>query len=187
MRPRQACCWREQFFLPHQNSEKDDAMVGTLVVSLPSAHTGGELVVEHGGESVTYRVPREELSFVAFYADCRHEVKPVKSGYRVTLTFNLLAESEADAQGAEPVADLAHCLSGHFTTPATRRYGRGGLDPPNRLVFLLDHEYTQQGLSWNLCVPKTSSTSCDQAVLVDQASGAGLPSDAVPVEIDRFG
>ena len=39
-----------------------------------------------------------------------------------------------------------------------------------------------------LCVPKTSSTSCDQAVLVDQASGgAGLPSDAVPVEIDRFG
>jgi hypothetical protein len=38
-----------------------------------------------------------------------------------------------------------------------------------------------------LCVPKTSSTSCDQAVLVDRASGAGLPSDAVPVEIGRFG
>jgi hypothetical protein len=43
------------------------------------------------------------------------------------------------------------------------------------------------GLLQHLCVPKTSSTSCDQAVLVDQASGAGLPSDAVPVEIDRFG
>src|SRR4249920_3971855 len=28
-----------QFFLPHQDSEKHDAMVGTLVVSLPSAHT----------------------------------------------------------------------------------------------------------------------------------------------------
>jgi hypothetical protein len=38
-----------------------------------------------------------------------------------------------------------------------------------------------------LCVPKTSSRSCDQAVLVDQASGVGLPSDAVPAEIDRFG
>ena len=107
-----------QFFLPHQDSEKADAMVGTLVVSLPSAHTGGELVVEHGGRSVTYRVLREKLSFVAFYADCRHEVKPVRSGYRVTLTFNLLAGSEADAQGAGPVADLAHCLTGHFTTPA---------------------------------------------------------------------
>ena len=40
-----------QFFLPHQDSEKDDAMVGTLVVSLPSAHTGGELVIEHAGQT----------------------------------------------------------------------------------------------------------------------------------------
>src|SRR6266542_3937840 len=138
-----------QFFLPPQDSEKDDAMVGTLVVSLPSAHTGGELVVEHGGQSVTYRTSKKELSFVAFYADCRHQVKPVRSGYRVTLTLNLLADSETGAQGAGPVGDLAHCLTGHFTTPATRRYGRAGLGPPNRLVFLLNHEYTQRGLNWN--------------------------------------
>ncbi len=137
-----------QFFLPHQDSEKDDAMVGTMVVSLPSAHTGGELVVGHGGESVTYRTSKEELSFVAFYADCRHEVRPVKSGYRVTLTFNLFADSEAVAQGAGPVADLAHCLTEHFTTPATGRFGRTDLGPPNRLVYLLDHEYTQRGLNW---------------------------------------
>src|SRR5713101_7435191 len=138
-----------QFFLPHQDSEKDDAMVGTLVVSLPSAHTGGELVVEHGGQSVTYRTSKEELSFVAFYADCRHQVKPVKSGYRVTLTLNLLAAGETGAQGAGPVGDLAHCLTEHFATPATPRHGRTDLDPPNRLVYLLDHEYTQRGLSWN--------------------------------------
>ena len=36
----------------------------------------------------------------------------------------------------------------------------------------------------HLCVPKTSSTLCDQAVFVDEASGVGLPSDAEPVEID---
>jgi len=105
-------------------------MVGTLVVSLPSAHTGGELVVEHGGESVTYRTSKEDLSFVAFYADCRHQVRPVKSGYRVTLTLNLLADSEPGAQGAGPVADLAHCLTEHFTTPATRRHGRTDPAPP---------------------------------------------------------
>ena len=28
-------------FLPHQDSEKDDTMIGTLVVSLPSSHTTG--------------------------------------------------------------------------------------------------------------------------------------------------
>lgn len=31
----------DQFFMPHQDSEKDDEMVATLVVSLPSVHTGG--------------------------------------------------------------------------------------------------------------------------------------------------
>ena len=138
-----------QFFLPHQDSEKDDAMTGTLVVSLPSAHTGGELVVQHGGQSVRYRAPKEDLSFVAFYADCRHEVRPVKSGYRVTLTFNLLADGEAGAHVAGPAADLAHCLTEHFTGPATRRYGGADLGPPNRLVYLLDHEYTQRSLNWN--------------------------------------
>ena len=124
-------------------------MVGTLVVSLPSAYTGGELVVEHGGESVTYRTSKQDLSFVAFYADCRHEVKPVTSGYRVTLTFNLLADGKADTQGSGPAADLAPCLTEHFAAPATPRHGHAGLDPPNRLVYLLDHEYTQRGLSWN--------------------------------------
>ena len=138
-----------QFFLPHQDSEKDDAMVGTLVVSLPSAHTGGELVVGHAGESKAYRASKEELTFVAFYADCRHEVTPVRSGYRVTLTFNLLSGDEAPTQAACPVTELAHCLTEHFTTPATPRYGDRDLDPPNRLVYLLDHEYTERGLNWN--------------------------------------
>jgi hypothetical protein len=138
-----------QFFLPHQDSEKDDAMAGTLVVSLPSAHTGGELVVGHAGESKAYRVSKEELTFVAFYADCRHEVTPVRSGCRVTLAFNLLSGDEAPAQAAGPVTELAHCLTEHFTTPVTPRYGGLDLDPPNRLVYLLDHEYTERGLKWN--------------------------------------
>jgi 2OG-Fe(II) oxygenase superfamily len=138
-----------QFFLPHQDSEKDNAMVGTLVVSLPSAHTGGELVVGHAGESKAYRASKEDLTFVAFYADCRHEVTPVRSGYRVTLTFNLLCGNEAPRHAAGPVTELAHCLTEHFATRATPRYGGRDPGPPKRLVYLLDHEYTQRGLDWN--------------------------------------
>jgi hypothetical protein len=137
-----------QYFLPHQDSEKDDAMVGTLVVSLPSAHTGGELVIDHAGQSNAYRASKEELTFVAFYADCRHQVTPVRSGYRVTLTFNLLAAAQAPVPEEGPATELVHCLTEHFTTPATRRYGSRDLGPPTRLVFLLDYEYTQRGLSW---------------------------------------
>jgi hypothetical protein len=138
-----------QFFLPHQDSEKDDAMVGTLVMSLPSAHTGGELVIDHAGESTAYRASKEELTFVAFYADCRHQVTPVRSGYRSTLTFNLLADTETSPPETGPATELARCLTEHFTTPATPRYGARDLGTPNRLVFLLDHEYTQRGLDWH--------------------------------------
>jgi hypothetical protein len=53
------------------------------------------------------------------------------------------------------------------------------------IADLLADTYTDGFLV--VCVPKTLSRSCDQAVLVDQASGVGPPSDAVPAEIDRSG
>ncbi|MDX3380182.1 2OG-Fe(II) oxygenase [Streptomyces niveiscabiei] len=160
-----------QFFLPHQDSEKEDSMVGSLVVSLPSHHTGGELVVEHAGRSVTYKASRERLTFTAFYADCRHEVKPVTSGYRITLTMNLLAEPvrPVGEPGGSPVADLAQCLTEHFTQPAEDRYGYGRTkpEPPGRLVYLLDHEYTQRGLDWD----RLKGVDATRADLLRQAAG----------------
>jgi putative transposase len=40
---------------------------------------------------------------------------------------------------------------------------------------------------FSLCVPITSSTSCHQAIFVDQATDLSSSSDAVQVEIDRLG
>jgi 2OG-Fe(II) oxygenase superfamily len=146
-----------QFFLPHKDSEKGDGMVATLVVTLPAAFKGGALVVEHQGEKVVHRGSRERLSFVAFYADCQHEVRPVKEGYRITLTYNLIldgADAAKAAGTAEPAAvdALAQCLRGHFETPLPSRRRRDGdppEQPPSRLVYLLDHEYTEHGLAWS--------------------------------------
>src|SRR4051794_28508713 len=61
------------FFLPHRDGEKLDRMVATLVVVLPSAYRGGELVVRHEGEEQTVDFTRVKNSsnlvhFVAFYA-----------------------------------------------------------------------------------------------------------------------
>jgi hypothetical protein len=138
-----------QFFLPHQDSEKDDAMIGTLVVSLPSSHTGGELVIGHNGKSVAYQASPTEVSVAALYSDCRHEVKPVRTGYRVTFTCNLLLDSDpAGDVPVEPSAEAARYLTEHFTTRVSRWEG-DDQEPPNRLVYLLDHEYTQRGLSWD--------------------------------------
>lgn len=42
------------FFMPHQDSEKAPGMFGTLIICLPSAHQGGELVLEHGRDKITF-------------------------------------------------------------------------------------------------------------------------------------
>jgi 2OG-Fe(II) oxygenase superfamily len=159
-----------QFFVAHQDSEKDDTMIGTLVVTLPSAHTGGELVIEHGGEATTYRGSKSALSLVAFYADCRHEILAVKSGHRITLTYNLLlrGDTSGSVTGADAaVSELARCLDEHFATRVTNRYSRAETDPPKRLVYLLDHEYTARGLSWS----RLKGTDASRVSLLRAAAG----------------
>ncbi len=141
---------RNQHFLAHQDSEKDDSMVGTLVVTLPSRYTGGELMVGHNEEWKAYRGSMTALSLVAFYADCRHEVLKVQSGYRITLTYNLLLHGDTSRpEGDErTIAELAGLLRGHFRTPVPRYYGGPAVGPPSRLIYLLDHEYTTRALTW---------------------------------------
>jgi hypothetical protein len=140
-----------QFFLPHQDSEKADEMVGTLVVTLPSTFQGGALVVEHQGEKATYRGSKKFLSFVAFYADCQHEVRPVKQGYRIALTYNLMRERDragslpGGVETAPEIVDaLVEGLRQHFETPrpSSRTWDKDAPleDPPNRFVYLLDHQ-----------------------------------------------
>ena len=139
-----------QHFLAHQDAEKDDSMVGTLVVTLPSSYSGGELMVGHNEEWKAYRGSKTALSLVAFYADCRHEILKVTSGYRITLTYNLLLHGDTSRPEGEDgtAAELAGLLREHFSTPVPRYYGAAATDPPNRLVYLLDHEYTPRGLNW---------------------------------------
>ena len=139
-----------QHFLAHQDSEKDDSMVGTLVVTLPSSYTGGELMVGHNEEWKACRGSKTALSLVAFYADCRHEVLKVTSGYRITLTYNLLLHGDTSRPEGDggTAAELADLLREHFSTPVPRYYRGPAADPPNRLVYLLDYEYTPRGLNW---------------------------------------
>src|SRR5207237_1120219 len=81
------------FFAPHRDTEKVEGMFATLVVCLPSRHEGGTLIVRHDRESkeVDFGGAQGEfkVQYAAFYADCRHEIKPVTKGYRVCLVYNL--------------------------------------------------------------------------------------------------
>lgn len=139
-----------QFFKPHQDSEKLDGMVATLVIILPSPHIGGDLIVHHKQHSTHFEsesLMPQSLKCAAFYADCKHEVKPVKQGYRIALTYNLVLKSKA--------ANNATISTKHHNsalTQALKDYFAGSLDDsdPISLVYLLDHSYSEHSLRWPL-------------------------------------
>lgn len=135
------------FFLPHRDSEKAPGMFGTLLIQLPSQHTGGELRIRHGNREVCIDLSAtdcSELGFAAFYADCEHEVRPVESGHRLCLVFNLLREAASDASaGSAPdydaeVAQAARLIGEAFAAE----------DAPRKLVWLLEHQYSQAELAF---------------------------------------
>ena len=142
------------FFKPHQDSEKIEGMIATMVVVLPSQHAGGELVVEHNGCQYVFDSAKQKalLQIFSFYADCRHEVKQLKTGYRVALTFNLIL---GDYQGEmkslmERDFDkrVNSALKHYFATRSCIPSWHQNDKNPIKFVYLLDHEYTESGLSW---------------------------------------
>ncbi len=144
-----------QFFKPHQDSEKHDDMVATLVVVLPSEYSGGTLTVEHQGETKSFRrlaSQSTELAMLAFYADCYHAVSPVTRGVRVVLTYRLAVVNRDDKVRPQTHSTLVHALADalktYFSNTIVKPYSKREPAPPQRFVYLLDHEYTQHSLAW---------------------------------------
>lgn len=87
--------------MPHKDTPKGETHIGTLLVGLPSAFTGGELILRHNGEEATIdwatgsatRSPEAETSlelpWVFFYSDVEHEILHVQSGHRLTLAYDI--------------------------------------------------------------------------------------------------
>lgn len=166
------------FFLPHRDTERDDAMIGTLVVVLPCPHRGGALTVEHAGTTRRFTsadMPPDELLLIAFYGDCLHEVRRVTEGHRIVLSHELHFEPEtragrtmarrsandtvpdepdrpARAGAGAPVAAKATSREDALLDRVLPRFferdGPGGEPPPHRLVYLLDHQYSRGSLDW---------------------------------------
>ena len=82
-------------FRSHIDTPKSKEMFGSLVVCLPYQFTGGSLVTCHRGDKVvfdwssTIDQPTRKIKWALFFSNIEHEILPVTSGYRVTLTYNL--------------------------------------------------------------------------------------------------
>ncbi|KAM6514007.1 hypothetical protein FALCPG4_015191 [Fusarium falciforme] len=134
-------------FKAHTDTEKIPGMFGTLVVSLPSAHQGGDLVLKHCGEKKVFKTSEWAQSFACWYSDVSHEVLPVTSGYRWVLTYNLaldqtLPRPSATGLQLSQFRPLRHTLRRWLAEDQESRKQKF-------LYHILDHDYTEANASLN--------------------------------------
>jgi len=138
------------FFKPHRDSEKSPGMFGTLVVCLPSPHRGGDVVLTHSKDLHEFKTaPHSDfgMSFAAWYSDVLHEVKPVTSGHRLVLTYNLIRRKGAPIQVPPSMASYKDRLV--KVLERYRSYADKHPSPPY-LVHKLEHQYSEKSLRSDL-------------------------------------
>jgi hypothetical protein len=138
------------FFVNHRDTEKSAGMFATLIVALPSLHTGGELEIRHRGRDVQLDLrcaDFSELAWVAFYADCVHEVLPIISGCRLVLVYNLLRPGKGRLP-RPPWYDQETTAMGQLLRRWSEPSASTSQDLPARLVYPLEHAYTPAELSF---------------------------------------
>ena len=168
-------------FVDHRDTEKVPGMFATLVIVLPSVHSGGELVVRHlGREVVIDQRPEEpsEVGFAAFYADCVHQVRPVIAGYRVTLVYNLRFLDQRrppQAPDYREVEGRVANLLGSWTDAEGE---------PDKLILPLEHAYTPAELSFGTLKGADAGVA---SVLVKAAAEADCDLHLALVSIEESG
>nr|XP_023025727.1 uncharacterized protein LOC111513730 [Leptinotarsa decemlineata] len=143
-----------QFFKEHRDSEKIKNMVATLVIVLPSHHVGGNLIIKHNNYKHTFsseNICENNARCICFFSDCLHEVKEIKDGFRVVLTYNIILDIN------ESIDDKP--LHNKYLEDAVREYFHDEVNQANyskkkkeskKLIFLLNHSYSEHSLNWHL-------------------------------------
>ena len=160
-------------------------MFGSLVIVFPTPHEGGALklrapIREHEqgeGETSTSewtfdssallaQQDRPSIAYVAFFSDVEHEVMPVTSGHRVTITYNLYYA--ADTSDDPPPAELASISTNERSFKNALRAAladQSFLPTGGNLMFSLRHEYPLATHYGEPDRPRTQAREAGQAAL----------------------
>ena len=135
-------------------------MLGSLIVVLPNAFTGGELIVRAptGSGNMASEAVEETLydftdksastmQYVAFYGDCCHEVKPVESGMRVCLAYNIVPDKSLSEVGSFDssfeISKDAVALARDYLVQLVENRSK------KTLIYHLSHHYSTQSMNLN--------------------------------------
>ena len=126
-------------FKAHVDTPRSKEMFGSLVVCLPSQFTGGALVTRHQDRHVTldWSSSPNATRWASFFSDVEHEVLPVTSGHRVTLTYNLYHSAPISPQLLDVTStSFYRVLSSALQTPHFMPEG-------GTLGFYCQHKYVE--------------------------------------------
>lgn len=134
------------------STEKAPGMFATLVIALPSEHTGGDVLVQLRDEEHTLRTQGLcdfGYSYLAWYADMNHSVSKVESGHRLVLTYNLIRQASESSQTASVLDDHKQNLDKVLALWRTEYLEIGSRSDKSyeKLVYILEHEYSTANIS----------------------------------------
>ena len=135
---------------PPHSTEKTEGMFASLIIVLPSKFQGGEVHVAHGDSKDIFDISASSefsVSALAWYTDVIHEVKPVTSGYRLAISYNLVNPSRGIP--APHLPDMHSAVSG--VQRIFRMWAKGEYDlseSSGTIAYLLDHQYSDTGLEF---------------------------------------
>jgi hypothetical protein len=125
-------------------------MFASLIIVLPSKFEGGQVHVSHGNNKDIFNIAPSSAfttSALAWYTDVTHEVKPVTSGYRLAISYNLVNTSPGIPPPELP--DMHSAVSAVETIFRKWRkggYGERKAESSGAIAFLLDHQYSDNAL-----------------------------------------
>ncbi|PCH39654.1 hypothetical protein WOLCODRAFT_141348 [Wolfiporia cocos MD-104 SS10] len=141
---------KDSFFKAHKDTPRAKDMFGSLVIAFPTAHEGGSFILRQGTEEWTVDSARmvadrtkPRVAYIAFYSDVEHEITPVKSGHRVTLTYNLYftPDTAARRSGQIPRSDKQDTALAFMSAFQRLLNDPTFLPEGGKLGFNLRHEY----------------------------------------------
>jgi len=174
------------FFLEHRDTEKSPGMFATLIVALPSLHTGGELVIRHREREARLDLrcaDVSELAWAAFYADCVHEVLPITSGCRLVLVCNLRRKGRGRLP-RPPSYDKEKVALERLLRAWCNETAKPDEDGPLKLVYPLAHVYTPAELSF---AALKGADAAAAAVLTTAAGDAACDLHVALLRIEESG
>ncbi|CAF3797111.1 unnamed protein product [Rotaria sp. Silwood1] len=140
------------FFKIHRDSEKVDGMFATLVIILPSHYKGGEFVIKHYNQErrFDYSSTKSKCDYyyLVFYADCQHEILPIKDGYRLSLVYNIVVNKQKTdlcTQIPSPPFNEKYVQN---ISQALIKWSKT-INSPTKLIIPFKHQYTKSNISPN--------------------------------------